>query len=1133
MKLEEGIFFPNFWSDDQVDNWITTFITNKMNTSIDLDNFDSDKALSVDLLRKLYVKNRLFFNEIIQLFKLFGIKVQVNHGQGIFGVFKWQHDTIIVNDTRFVDVKDFISRHPLLNSLNLFPSILAYNSLFGLVLNQLIFVNPTIEIDNLVQLFNVDKIKISTYSKLTNFEIQESGEINNSRLRLDQLFDKKQQSLIVNKFIQLGIEYVDELTLSKIKRVFADSEIEIKQQQEIESKLTKVTEIDFKKLHPENFLDVEDFESMPVNFVFNKKTDNVILRSFQAHGVTKISQITVEKLRVICLTPGIGNKKLRKIIDNIKDIQQKYIKTKNLSSYSVFLPMIPLSADVFDNVKHLKEPLILSIFSYFWEINYFIVIKQLNWGKNPLIKELIQNLQSIVHVPQETTNIPSVNILRQALILDLNKDQQWVNQYSDKLLNYSWSIQQRLLPHSIEYYLNQYIQTMDERARDIFKNRKMIKEPLTLEALGRRWGITRERVRQMETKYSVKFYNWWKQQRFTLKLLVTTQCKQIKLKDYLNLEYEYLIENIVLENQPFLKNIWLTSDAYVKQATEILKSKINDGKAHYWTEIDSIFHEYNLQLDSHEIEELLTNLNYSLDERRQRIISKKHLNKSEIIRRYCQKNNFAKIKCDERNYHRINNWSQQEFGYQISETYKGFCGTFNNNLEIITVGKGYYKFFNKNDYNLEVFETAKEMLNKHFADGYHYSRDLWLYNQIKDQLPKSMTNDEFYQIFQRLYPNDFVYSDGRNNDIFVNGSQPIKISEQIVRYLKTQQLPIAIQDLNNEFGWQDYTIRQEASNNSEIIVDGNKVFWINIKAAEKVLAPKLIDFINTNLNKRPILSLEIVYDYYNNELNDQIDTTHIYNKSAVTSLIRYLNNLKPNRFINKIDIINNTFIVNVDMLPDIKKQPGEIWPLYLSLQVSNKITEDKLKQIALTAGLSESSWNQNYRSYMEKADLVPVSVDYYAKRSDIKRSPEADKAVANTLNNLFGTKDFLVLTLLSEAIWMDLPDVGYRWTRELFATYATLLGYHFYVWPKKMFRSNCYVLTRNNSKYQSMEDIVAHQIRIWLSDNSNQAQIYDQAAEMGLVPKRSDKIKKCFSKEFYQNNHFQVDEIGNISEVDS
>ncbi|MBA1433674.1 hypothetical protein [Bombilactobacillus bombi] len=84
--MQEGIFFPDFWSKKQVEHWRDSFIPNNCNLTINTYQAAAKEQLwlPLDWLRQLYLTDILAFQHLTQLFYLFGINMRTNYGQGIF-----------------------------------------------------------------------------------------------------------------------------------------------------------------------------------------------------------------------------------------------------------------------------------------------------------------------------------------------------------------------------------------------------------------------------------------------------------------------------------------------------------------------------------------------------------------------------------------------------------------------------------------------------------------------------------------------------------------------------------------------------------------------------------------------------------------------------------------------------------------------------------------------------------------------------------------------------------------------------------------------------------------------------------------------------------------------------------------
>jgi RNA polymerase sigma-32 factor len=69
-------------------------------------------------------------------------------------------------------------------------------------------------------------------------------------------------------------------------------------------------------------------------------------------------------------------------------------------------------------------------------------------------------------------------------------------------------IAKRELRDIVREKLAHFITTLSEREEDIFRNRLLSETPITLEDLGRKYGITKERTRQLEARLIKRFRDY-------------------------------------------------------------------------------------------------------------------------------------------------------------------------------------------------------------------------------------------------------------------------------------------------------------------------------------------------------------------------------------------------------------------------------------------------------------------------------------------------------------------------------------------------------------------------------------------------------------------------------------------------
>lgn len=205
--MNEGVFFPNFWTQKQVEHWVNFFIEEPLNRKVQL-NFDSlnnQTFFSVDILREIYTEDSSKFNELNEMLRLFGAIVKVKAHQGLFGSFRWSIDTLVVIDPKKINLTDFLVQHPLLNCLRQYLSFTSYDNLFGLVLDQICMINPSISLAELKKLFRNSNVVAVSPLKI-------ASAINPKGIRIDEIFDQNYQKSFIDRFDKAGIVYFSDLT---------------------------------------------------------------------------------------------------------------------------------------------------------------------------------------------------------------------------------------------------------------------------------------------------------------------------------------------------------------------------------------------------------------------------------------------------------------------------------------------------------------------------------------------------------------------------------------------------------------------------------------------------------------------------------------------------------------------------------------------------------------------------------------------------------------------------------------------------------------------------------------------------------------------------------------------------------
>lgn len=207
--MQEGIYFPQFWQPEYVEHWINHFINSRLVKPI---NYHSatPAVLPVDWLRQLYINQHNDFLDLVQLFKLFGIKVKVSKNQGLFNNNSDGQANNVIVDTKNINVQQLCLQHPLLDGLADFEQLLTYDGLFGLVLDYLININPAITMESLLKLCHEYQISVKTPLEI-DFSASESKIIKKSKT------NKRVEKVVKTRAVQLTNISMARTHLSELK----------------------------------------------------------------------------------------------------------------------------------------------------------------------------------------------------------------------------------------------------------------------------------------------------------------------------------------------------------------------------------------------------------------------------------------------------------------------------------------------------------------------------------------------------------------------------------------------------------------------------------------------------------------------------------------------------------------------------------------------------------------------------------------------------------------------------------------------------------------------------------------------------------------------------------------------------
>ncbi|KRM55095.1 hypothetical protein FC18_GL001654 [Lacticaseibacillus sharpeae JCM 1186 = DSM 20505] len=698
--------------------------------------------------------------------------------------------------------------------------------------------------------------------------------------------------------------------------------------------------------------------------------------------------------------------------------------------------------------------------------------------------------------------------------------------------NQSLFVLDLLIPDSIGDMVEDYWNGVDDRLREIVFAREVQQPTSTLQELAVGYGLTRERIRQMESQAIHEYYDWWDNLNLSLKLLISDKQEHIQLDSlYTPLQAQLIMRLIVKKKHPELGQWVYTADSLFSKFKMSLKQVVMDKR---WIKNSDIRDSMNADCSiftQADLEKGMHSLGFHFVQDVSVWTQNKGLTMTELIQQYMSQFNLKVINADEQSFERIDSWSKHYFNRKIATSMRAFKAGLGKNTNLLPVGNGAFRAYQADRYPQPLLHLTKNKLDKRFEEGYLFARDAWLLDTVKVQLADDMTKDEWYQAFKREYSAEYSFGTGRNNDVYPLSQKQLTINQQIELVARQNLKGYSLFQLKQDYGWEPYSVQQATSVTPSIYLHHNQLFWVNVVEADKIIKTAMSEYFEQTFKTTELTTMQKAYDFFNEFMLDQdpkaFDEMQIYNVEALSS---YLSSF------SEIDIVGNFFIIDSNGLPDLPRESRKVWAEYLQRIACKPLTEYQIFEAVNADGTTRSTWDQGHELKMKDARIVPISKDLFVASRNILRTDELDSLVHRSMSSLLDKKAFVATQTLSDDVYTSLPDAHNRefpdqifsWTPELFISYAEKLGYLRLSWPKSMIRGNCDVLVPKTSSFNSMEALMASLIIEWMKSETNENNLFVHAASLGLVPKRVDEYKQRFSRLFMNDQGFTVDGLGNV-----
>jgi hypothetical protein len=1126
-----------------VASWKQQFFDPQVNSDVPLSRLDDGRwSLPVAPLRVLYTTKHDEFLKLTQLFRLFGIVVHVAKGQGLFGSRQLQQDgwqvVISTDDVKsWRTVASTVSQSLVLRTIPHLGELVANRQFEGLVINQLKTFNVLLDVSQVRENLIALGMQIEPVVSLTYDEIGVSQPVTKFAADGPSIESVLNSSpYLIKKFHQAGMFTLNDVNPERLQAVYqmrgvGAGKVKIIQDSLLQANYSGVNEA-CKTSDQQQETVISSFgRSLPhlasQNHYQPKRPEDAFLRGLRTIGVERLTDVlpsTLQHLRSVNIRGGIPFEFL---------IQEANGMASLVPDVTVYTAILPAAEILFESLVNRPAPATISLRLYSLLIGCIWTLPKKMQERLIEVSAFVPILESLAanNITATSFNAEKAESLLHDSGVTLGEtalqESVWVS---------SLYVYRQLLPGSIDDLLLQYWKKLPNKVRDVVYNRVVKLPAETLQEIAARRGITRERVRQLEKKAGADFVTWWQTLNLSLKLAALNPGDQILVEDHFSkISAALLIHYVKPITDGAMAHILLSKADREQAAMDTLRELLGQTVYADFNELKSQFADRHQEIDTATLKTALTACGFKQVVNTMTWTLREHVATIAIVRTYIEMNHLSVIRTDKTHLGAMNEWAQHYFGRIVTDSPHTFNAALSRMNTLIPTDRNVMRVIDDRRFADDVLAAAKDRLDQRFAAGYKFARDNWLLDQMHaqfaSQIPADATSDEFYQVFKRRYPETFKYSEGRSNDIFPKGQELLSVNDQIEYVARTHTDGVDMNQLRSEYGWELYTIQQAASITPSIYVKENRLFWVNVSAADSLIKPELTKYLARVAKEQSLISVHQVYEFFNEFMMDQdgdlFDELQIFNRAALASYLAV---------IPGFTLVSSFFLIPNDDLPELPRQINKVWIEYLDQAAAQPVTEHQLTVAVKKAGMSENTWAQQRESKKNAADIVPVSNDHYIAGRNLLHTPELDKMIMERVNILLQSHNFVALRALTLSDFESLPSLHNRqypeqvlaWTPEAFISYAGQLCYRRLTWPKNMHQSRCDVLITNTSPHQSMQELMASLLMKWLRTETSELTLYQRAVELGLVPARSSNDERHFSGVFLSEQGFVVDGLGNM-----
>jgi Sigma-70, region 4 len=812
------------------------------------------------------------------------------------------------------------------------------------------------------------------------------------------------------------------------------------------------------------------FKELQINSIFTENKFNLFKEFCAKKGIVTLEQITEQHLDDFSEFSMVGKKKHQEVLK----VLNNYIESENNESY------IFESGEIYEVIKEIEIDKLLKFLNYPIQINNTYKLKDIE-GKE--IKEL-------------------AGIEQPALLIELSN-----------------RLKKQQAPDELIVGISK---TLNDREYGVLKHRYGLNE--TLEEVGNHFGVTRERIRQIQIKAVKRLVSYLKTNNFYMILRLITSKETFitkeKLVNLVGLENEFLV-NFFIQEKLFFKYYKKLDIFFFNEETSINFEVIDN----VLDELPETFNIYEYQQQLEDALETIGILNPSLEVIEKLIMSVNYKKQGEVFSKRKMRNNDVlsylfkhyikgSLRIDEEGFNKLEQLAKRHLDAEVGVNIRSVDARLRDTENVILVDRLTFQYFNSEDFDTSIIDKIEMFLNEKFEFKDVVNAEE-IFNHFKPELEKMGINNKYhlYSLIRYFLDEKFIIGHGNTLNIFKNQKSKINIEDRFVTFMRNQG-GLCSKDQLLEILSPLYKIDLVISSSKLILPWGiNHAILIENLGLTVEIKNQLIVFFEKCLNEgystANFIFKEMMFD---RKMSKVLKDLGIDEPNKIAAIVKYL-------------------------LPKVKGHTNYLYIEGSGFETFDKVIKSKFTQETSRNEIKDFVKEYGYKEMMAAAvlknlleDKVYIEIDvdllYPSKLLEIDSS--ALKEIKSFADESINNQEYLSLSNL-KGYRRKLPSIQFRWNPHLLNSVLQSCGYRQIRKIYNDYRYDKVIVVKNESPIKSFEDLIYFVVKNEYSGNNHEVNIYDFLAEKGILREHLHAHKKVLPYEIKSSEKFIIDELGFVT----